>query len=250
MNQLKNILVTGGAQGIGKITVRELLAAGYAVTVFEIDQEALNELTADFQTKNLLAVPMDVSDEEMVKAGIQRSVDHFGRIDGLVNNAVYQVFTPFCELSLQDWNRALAVNLTGPFLCVKFAESALRKSRGAIINICSTRALQSEAGTESYSASKGGLLALTHALAMSLGPDVRVNAISPGWIDVSGVKKKSAAKQYELRDEDHKQHPAGRVGQAEDIANMVLFLLNPANDFITGQNFVIDGGMTKRMIYQ
>ena len=95
-----------------------------------------------------------------------------------------------------------------------------------------------------------GLLAMTHALALSLGPDVRVNAISPGWIDVSGVKKKSAAKQYELREDDHAQHPAGRVGKAEDIANMVLFLLNPDNDFITGQNFVVDGGMTKKMIYK
>ncbi|WP_339736224.1 SDR family oxidoreductase [uncultured Sunxiuqinia sp.] len=246
----KNILVTGGAQGIGKITVRELLDVGYMITVFDRDTEALKELTAAFQTENLLAIPVDVSDEEMVKAGIQRSADHFGRIDGLVNNAVYQVFKPFHQLSLQDWNRALAVNLTGPFLCVKYAQEELRKSRGAIVNICSTRALQSEAGTESYSASKGGLLALTHALAMSLGPDVRVNAISPGWIDVSGEKKKSAARQYDLRDEDHAQHPAGRVGKAEDIAHMVLFLLDPANGFITGQNFVIDGGMTKKMIYK
>jgi NAD(P)-dependent dehydrogenase (short-subunit alcohol dehydrogenase family) len=250
MKQMKNILVTGGAQGIGKIMVRKLLAARYAVTVFEIDQEALDELTAEFQSENLLAIPVDVSDEERVKAGINQSLERFGRIDGLVNNAVYQMFTAFHELSLQDWNRALAVNLTGPFLCVKYAEAALRKAHGAIVNICSTRSLQSEAGTESYSASKGGLLALTHALAMSLGSDVRVNAISPGWIDVSGVKKKSAAKQDRLSEEDHKQHPAGRVGKAEDIANMVLFLLNPANDFITGQNFVIDGGMTKRMIYR
>ena len=246
----RNILVTGGAQGIGKITVRDLLSAGYAVTVFEIDQEALDELTTEFQSENLLALRVDVSDEAMVKAGIDQSIGRFGRLDGLVNNAVYQVFKPFQTLSLQEWQRALEVNLTGPFLCVKYAESALRMSHGAIVNICSTRALQSEAGTESYSVSKGGLLALTHALAMSLGPDVRVNAISPGWIDVSAVKKKSAAHPYELRDEDHAQHPVGRVGKAEDIANMVLFLLNPANDFITGQNFVIDGGMTKKMIYR
>jgi len=246
----KNIIVTGGAQGIGKITVRELLVAGYAVTVFEFDTEALGELRAELQNENLLAITVDVSDEEMVKAGIQQSTDHFGRIDGLVNNAVYQVFKSFQELNLQNWNRALAVNLTGPFLCVKYAETELRKSHGSIVNICSTRALQSEADTESYSASKGGLLALTHALALSLGPDVRVNAISPGWIDVSGVKKKSLAKQYELQREDHAQHPAGRVGKAEDIARMILFLLDPANDFITGQNFVVDGGMTKKMIYR
>ncbi|MGQ7870468.1 SDR family oxidoreductase [Sunxiuqinia sp. sy24] len=246
----KNILLTGGAQGIGKIVARELLAANYGVTVFDCDGEALAELRDEFGTNDLLALEADVSDEAMVKAGIQESLEHFGQLNGLVNNAVFQLFKPFDALTLEEWNRALAVNLTGPFLCVKYAETELRKAHGAIINICSTRALQSEAGTESYSATKGGLLSLTHALAMSLGPDVRVNAISPGWIDVSGVKKKSMAKAYQLREEDHRQHPAGRVGKAEDIANMVLFLLHPQNDFITGQNLIVDGGMTKKMIYQ
>jgi NAD(P)-dependent dehydrogenase (short-subunit alcohol dehydrogenase family) len=153
-------------------------------------------------------------------------------------------------LSLDEWNSVLAVNLAGPFLCSKYSEKELRKNKGAIVNICSTRALQSEANTEAYSASKGGLLALTHALAMSFSPEVRVNAISPGWVDVSAVKKKSAAKQTPLSAEDHRQHPAGRVGKAEDIANMVLFLFDSKNDFITGQNFVIDGGMSKKMIYR
>lgn len=115
--------------------------------------------------------------------------------------------------------------------------------------MASTRAFQSEANTEAYSASKGGIVALTHALAASLGPDVKVNSISPGWIDVSAAKKKALAQQYEFRPEDHTQHPAGRVGKAQDIANMMLFLLKPENDFITGQNFVVDGGMTTKMIY-
>jgi NAD(P)-dependent dehydrogenase (short-subunit alcohol dehydrogenase family) len=152
-------------------------------------------------------------------------------------------------LSLEEWNRVIGTNLTGSFLTAKFAAPHLKQSKGSIINISSTRALQSEANTEAYSASKGGVLALTHSLAVSLGPEIKVNSISPGWIDVSGVKKKSKSKQIELTEADHLQHPAGRVGKAEDIANMVLFLLNPANDFITGQNFVIDGGMTKKMIY-
>jgi NAD(P)-dependent dehydrogenase (short-subunit alcohol dehydrogenase family) len=125
----------------------------------------------------------------------------------------------------------------------------LKTTKGSIVNIGSTRALQSEQNTEAYSASKGGILALTHALAVSLGPEIRVNCISPGWIDVSGVKKKSAANQIELSGADNEQHPAGRVGKPEDIANMVLFLLNPENDFITGQNFIVDGGMTRKMIY-
>ena len=125
----------------------------------------------------------------------------------------------------------------------------LKNLKGSIINISSTRTFQSEPNTEAYSASKGGILALTHSLAISLGPEIKVNCISPGWIDVSGIKKKSKANQIELSEADHSQHPAGRVGKPEDIANMVLFLLNPENDFITGQNFIIDGGMTRKMIY-
>lgn len=156
---------------------------------------------------------------------------------------------PIRELELDEWNRVLAVNLTGPFLCSKYAAEELKKVRGVIINMCSTRAIQSEPNTEAYSATKGGLLSMTHALAMSLGPEIRVNAISPGWIDVSAIRKKSAANQYPLSEADHRQHPAGRVGNAQDIANMVYFLLQAENDFITGQNFVIDGGMTKKMIY-
>jgi NAD(P)-dependent dehydrogenase (short-subunit alcohol dehydrogenase family) len=247
---MKNIIVTGGGQGIGKIMTRELLKNGYQVTVFEIDQEAIDELKEEFSTNELQVLQVDVSQENEVKEAISQSIAAFGQIDGLVNNAVVHTWKTIGELSLDEWNRALAVNLTGPFLCTKYAEQELRKNRGAIINMCSTRALQSEPNTESYSVSKGGLLSMTHALAMSLSPDVRVNAISPGWIDVSGVKKKSKANQYKFREIDHQQHPAGRVGKAEDIANMVLFLLNPNNDFITGQNFVVDGGMTKKMIYQ
>lgn len=246
----RNIIVTGGAQGIGKITTRELLTAGYCVTVFENDKDANEELVNEFKSEDLLVLPCDVSNEKMVKNGIQQAIDKFGRIDGLINNAVVQIEKPIGKLSLDEWTRALSVNLSGPFLCVKYAETYLRKSKGAIINMCSTRALQSEPNTESYSVSKGGLLALTHALAISLAPDVRVNAISPGWIDVSAIKKKSEAKQIDLREIDHQQHPAGRVGKAEDISSMVLFLLDPRNDFITGQNFVIDGGMTKKMVYQ
>ena len=146
-------------------------------------------------------------------------------------------------------NRVIGTNLTGTFLCAKYAAPFLNDSKGSIINISSTRAFQSEPNTEAYSASKGGILALTHALALSLGPDIRANCISLGWIDVSGIKKKSKANQIKLSEADHLQHPAARVGKPEDISNMVLFLLNPENDFITAQNFIIDGGMTKKMIY-
>ena len=245
----KNIIVTGGAQGIGKITSLELLKSGYSVSVFEIDTEAIEEFKAESRNEKIGFFQTDVSDEESVQQSVKASVERFGNISGLVNNAAIQIDKPVTELSIEEWNRVIGVNLTGAFLCSKHATPFLKESNGSIINLSSTRAFQSEANTEAYSASKGGIFSLTHALAVSLGPDIRVNCISPGWIDVSEVKKKSKAKQYNATKEDHSQHPAGRVGKAEDIANMVLFLLNPENSFITGQNFIIDGGMTRKMIY-
>jgi NAD(P)-dependent dehydrogenase (short-subunit alcohol dehydrogenase family) len=137
----------------------------------------------------------------------------------------------------------LDVNLTAAFLFARAAEKALRRGNGAMVLIASTRALMSEPNTEAYSASKGGLFALTHALAMSLAPDVRVNCVSPGWI---------RTKDYgALRKKDHMQHPAGRVGRPEDIAETVAFLLDSGRSgFITAANFVVDGGMTRKMIYE
>jgi NAD(P)-dependent dehydrogenase (short-subunit alcohol dehydrogenase family) len=134
-------------------------------------------------------------------------------------------------------------------LCSKYAYPYLKKEKGVIINIASTRAFMSEPNTEAYSASKGGIYALTHALAISLGPDIRVNCISPGWIEVSEWKKKSLRKPAELTELDHKQHPAGRVGRPEDIASLVLYLISDEAGFITGANFIVDGGMTRKMIY-
>jgi NAD(P)-dependent dehydrogenase (short-subunit alcohol dehydrogenase family) len=246
---MKNIIVTGGAQGIGKIISKQLLEKGFCVSVFDIDEEAIQEFRNEGRSENIAFFKTDVSDEENVQKSISESFIKFGNISGLINNAAIQIDKPVTELTLEEWNRVIGTNLTGAFLCAKHAATFLKDSKGSIINISSTRAFQSEANTEAYSASKGGILALTHSLAISLGPEIKVNCISPGWIDVSGIKKKSKANQIELSEADHSQHPAGRVGKPEDIANMVLFLLNPENDFITGQNFIIDGGMTKKMIY-
>lgn len=245
----KNIIITGGAQGIGKIISEYLLAEGYFVSVFEKDKEALDELEEELVSDNLLPVHCDVSDEKQVKKAMAKSVEKTGSVFGLINNAGFMIRKPISELSLNEWNSVIGTNLTGAFLCSKYAEPHLKKSQGSIINMCSTRAFQSEPNTESYAASKGGIFALTHSLAMSLGPEIRVNSISPGWIDVSGVKKKSAANQLDLKKEWHEQHPAGRIGKGEDIAQMVLFLLKPDNSFITGQDFTVDGGMTRKMIY-
>jgi NAD(P)-dependent dehydrogenase (short-subunit alcohol dehydrogenase family) len=148
---------------------------------------------------------------------------------------------PLARLSLAEWSSVIATNLTSIFLLAKACAPMLATAQGAIVTIASTRAHMSEPNTESYAASKGGILALTHALAISLAPKIRANVISPGWIDTQGSRLSAA---------DNEQHPAGRVGRVEDIAAMAGYLLGPAAGFITGAEFIIDGGMTRKMIYE
>ncbi len=240
----KVAIVTGGAHGIGLATARLLLENEYRLAIWDTDQDELNNLSKILSKwmKVYLPIRCDISSEKDIQKSIRQTIDQFGRIDVLVNNAGIMDEKPLADVTLTDWNRVISTNLTGAFLTAKYAADELRKHRGCIINMASTRAFQSEPDTFSYSASKGALVALTHALAVSLGPAVRANSISPGWIDVSG-------KPDALRRKDHEQHPAGRVGTPDDVARMVLFLADEANDFITGQNFIIDGGMTKKMIY-
>jgi NAD(P)-dependent dehydrogenase (short-subunit alcohol dehydrogenase family) len=225
----KAVLVTGGARGIGRGTASLLAARGYLVAVADLQGKA-----------GLPFFRCDVSKEASVRGCVRAVVREFGRLDALINNAglADPADPPVEKLSLQAWNRRLAVNLTGAFLMAKHCTPHLRKAKGSIVNIASTRALQSEPNTEAYAASKGGMVALTHALAISLGPQVRVNCISPGWIAKGKLRKK-----------DHAQHPVGRAGRPEDIGEMVAFLISEAAGFITGQNFIVDGGMTRKMIY-
>jgi NAD(P)-dependent dehydrogenase (short-subunit alcohol dehydrogenase family) len=244
----KTVVITGGGQGIGRVLSRDLLKAGYRVSIFEIDREAgsevLKEMTSFVKMSSLLVLETDISNEEQVKKAIGRTIDSFGSIDVLINNAAINIIKPVDQLSLEEWDQVIRTNLTGAFLCVKYAIPFLKKARGSVINLCSTRAFMSEPDTEAYSASKGGIFSLTHALAISLGPEVRVNSISPGWIDVTPYQNKS--KIAELSEDDHSQHPAGRVGKPEDISSLVSFLIREENKFITGQNFIVDGGMTRK----
>lgn len=245
----RTAVVTGGGQGIGRAIAAALLKAGAKVWLAECDAEAGSESCGELAALGPVEfVQTDVADPVAVTA-LQARVAAAGGLDLLVNNAAVMVRTPLEELTPQEWQRVLAVNLGGPFLCSRAFAPLLRARRGSIINIASTRALMSEPDTESYAASKGGLVALTHALALSLGPAVRVNCISPGWIDVTALAKRSRRQPVRLSALDHAQHPAGRVGRPEDVAGMVLYLASDAAGFITGQNFVVDGGMTKKMIY-
>ncbi|MGD0565963.1 MAG: glucose 1-dehydrogenase [Candidatus Goldiibacteriota bacterium] len=246
----RTAVITGGAQGIGLCLVREFLKAGYFVAAADNDSEAGAELKASVkEAKNFLYLECDVSSEKEVEQFIKSAARKFHGIDVLINNAGIGINKPVTELTLKEWNRVIGVNLTGAFLCAKHAAGHIGNNNGCIINIASTRGIMSEKNTESYSASKGGIIALTHALAVSLGPKVRVNCISPGWIEVSNWKKKSAVKNVIQSRADRLQHPAGRVGTPYDIAEAALFLASKKAGFITGQNFIIDGGMTKKMIY-
>lgn len=247
----KSVVVTGGAQGIGKAIAQAFLEAQAFVSVWDADEEALGDLREEWKEweGRYALVLCDVAKREDVERGAQMLKETPGFVDVVVNNAGIFIGKPLEALTEEEWDRVLGVNLKGIFLTTRFLLPLFRE-HGAIINIASTRALMSEPHTEAYSASKGGVLALTHALAISLSErKIRVNAISPGWIETSLWKKRALRKTPELRPIDHLQHPAGRVGIPEDIAAACLFLASPEAGFITGANLVIDGGMTVKMIY-
>ncbi len=252
MGEKKVALVSGGAQGIGLGIVRYLLSNGWSVAAVDADAEAIGALRNEGANRDdLLVISADVASEDRVANAVQQAVNQFGRLDGLINNAgiANPVSGPVESLALADWQRWLNVNLTGTFLLCKHSVGHLARTQGAIVNIASTRAYQSEPNGEAYAASKGGVIALTHALAVSLSGRVRVNAISPGWIVVDDFKKPSRRREPRLSADDHRQHPAGRAGRPDDIAGLCAYLLSESAGFITGQDFVVDGGMTRKMIY-
>ena len=220
----KVAVITGGAQGIGRCIVEEFRKAGAAVCVIDKQQ-------GDYFVG-------DLADKETLEQFAEEVIAQYGHVDYLINNAL-PLMKGITECSYEEFQYALSVGVTAPFYLAKlfaphFSEGA------AIVNISSSRDRMSQPQTESYTAAKGGIAALTHALAVSLSGKVRVNSISPGWID-------TAYTVYE--GPDAVQQPAGRVGNPMDIANMVLFLCSDKAGFITGENICIDGGMTRQMIY-
>lgn len=224
MFQNRVVVVTGGAKGIGKTIADEFRKAGAHVCVIDL-------LENDYFVG-------DLADQTMLDAFADKVIADYGRVDVLVNNAL-PLMKGIDECTYEQFNYALRVGVTAPFYLTKrfapyFAPGA------SVINISSSRDRMSQPQTESYTAAKGGISALTHALAVSLAGKVRVNSVSPGWIDTDFTIYDGA---------DATQHPAGRVGNPLDIANMVLFLCSDKAGFITGENICIDGGMTRQMIY-
>lgn len=244
----KRVLVTGGANGIGRAITATFRKEDCRVAIFDVDRKHGNEVAQQTGAK---FYPCDLADSGQIAARMEQLFDDWGDLDIIINNAAECRFRDLCDTTSEEFTHTLRVNLVAPFEIARLYALHRRNNAGRlnepaesgrIVNIASTRAVQSEPGTEAYSASKGGIIALTHSLMASLA-DLRitVNAILPGWIETGN---------YELlRAIDHQCHPSGRVGRPDDIARACVFLSGPDADFINGATLVIDGGMTRKMIY-
>lgn len=243
----KVVVVTGAGNGIGKAVSREYAVRGASIVVADLDAEAGERQAAAIREAGgaALFVRADVRLEADIVGLAEQAAAAFGTIDIWINNAGISRWKPVLELTAEEWDDVLGTNLRGTFLGAREAAKTMKLGGrgGAIVNIGSTRAIMSEPNSEAYAASKGGVAALTHALAVSLGPyRIRVNCISPGWIETGDYAA--------LKRSDHAQHPAGRVGRPEDIAKACRYLTAPDNDFVTGVHLLVDGGMTRKMIYE
>jgi NAD(P)-dependent dehydrogenase (short-subunit alcohol dehydrogenase family) len=241
----KVVVITGAAKGIGKGIAEAFVEKEAIVHIVDIDkregeflEEVLNKKGA-----NVLFHHVDVGKLNEVTTMMKEIKERDGKIDILVNNAGLSEFKSIWEVTEHDWSNLLKTNLSSVFYCSREAAKYMKDKGGSIINMASTRATMSEPNTEAYSASKGGITAITHALSITLSKyQIRVNSISPGWIETNEYSS--------LREIDHTQHPANRVGKPSDVAKSCLYLADPTNDFVTGIDLVVDGGMVRKMIYE
>ncbi|KQL42014.1 hypothetical protein AN960_01795 [Bacillus sp. FJAT-25509] len=240
----KSIIITGGANGIGEGIAIAFGKLGAIVFIADINEQKGNRVVKQIEENGGRAIfyKTDVSKEEDIINLIRTVFDKIGRLDILINNAGISAFKPFLSLSTDEWDQVINTNLRSVFISSREAAKVMNNN-GRIINMASTRAIMSEPNSEAYAASKGGIVSITHSLAASLQPNgITVNCISPGWIHVD--------QKEELKETDHLQHWSNRVGKPEDIAKACIYLADPENNFINGQNIIIDGGMTRKIIYE
>ncbi|QWC56898.1 SDR family oxidoreductase [Erythrobacter sp. 3-20A1M] len=253
MSERKSIVITGGGAGIGRASALHFHGLGWCVAALDKDGDALAELAGLLPASDCLTLECDVGVEDEVEQAFAAIGDWLddAPLTCLVNNAgIADPYAgPLEDLALDKWQAWIDASLTGAFLCSRAAVKLLRRAEGAsIVNISSTRAVMSEPESFAYAAAKGGVDALTHAMAVSLGPDIRVNAIRPGWIETRDWQKEAEREDPNHRAKDREQHPAGRVGRPQDIAEAIEYLAGAG--FVTGQHVNVDGGMTVKMIYE
>lgn len=244
----KVCVVTGGANGIGRCIVKAFAGAGYDVAFSDVDRLRGEAFAPELEKSGAecLFFHGDMAQKEELNGFAQAVAARFGGVDALINNACVTRRGILSGCTWEDFNYVLSLGVTAPYLLTSLLLRNMRPG-ASVVNIASTRAFMSQPDTESYTAAKGGISALTHALAVSLAGKARVNAVSPGWIDTGEYHEKGKLAEYTPA--DLLQHPCRRVGRPEDIASMCLYLCGDQASFITGQNFVVDGGMTRQMIY-
>jgi len=259
-----NYLITGGARGIGRGLSRLLLRSGHRVFLLDSNADELSHTTQTLRKqfpKHISSTHCNLRNPAEITASVNRASDFFnGHLDVLINNAANTAGipgTPLSDLKLDEWNASIETNLTAPMLMVQASLPMLRKSAsrpnaGCVINVSSTRAVQSEENSEAYASTKAGLIGLTHNLAVSLAPmGVRVNVMLLGWINVANecqdADEKGMSWEEGLTEEDHRWHLTGRVGKVDDVWKYVEYLSEA--EFVSGSEHVIDGGVTRKMVY-
>lgn len=243
---MTSVLVAGGATGIGRAAVRALRADGVDVYVADVNDAAAAELVTESSRGQVVTGHHDLADVDAPAAAVAGALAAFGRLDGVVVTAALHKVAPVQELSLEDWESTMALNVRAPFLLVRAAAPSLEATQGSVVFTGSTAALRGSAGTFAYAASKGALVSLTRSLAVELGPrGIRVNSVCPGWVDTpfndpywSAQSDTEAAVAGVVA-----RVPLGRQGQPEEVAATIVHLLGPGAAYLTGQSVVVDGGL-------